>query len=167
MKRVAWFVVLVCSVVSGAQEVQVTPGKNTVTLSVSAQKPYDLMSGEKKIPVLSVECSQKGKKAGHIVAFSPGGAVVEDTPEGQQVSFMMTIGGTKQPTSWVAFGDTVTFAFFGKHEPERVQFIQALLNSGMVSIEFKPFLTGASITSVFDLSQLRAEIDKHPECALK
>ncbi len=167
MKRVACFVFLMCSVVAGAQEVQVTPGKNTVTLSVSALKPYDLLSGEKKTAVLSVECSAKGKKAGHIVTFAPGGAVSEDSPEGQQVNFTMTIGGTKQSTSWVAFGDTVTFAYFGKHEPERLQFIQSLLNSGVVSIEFKPFLTGESVTSVFDLSKLRAEMDKQPECALK
>ena len=70
-------------------------------------------------------------------------------------------------TAWVPYGDTVTFTYFGKNEPERLKFIQSLLSSGVVSIEFKPFLTGVPTTSVFDLSKLRDEMDKYPECATK
>lgn len=149
-----------------AQDVQVNSGKNTVILSVNAQQSYDVVSGEKKTPVLSVECVQ-GKKAGHIITFSPGGAVIEDNPEGKEANFIVTMGGSKHTTNWVNFGDTVTFAYFGKHEPERAEFIRALLDSGIVSIDFKPFLTGQSVTSTFDLSKLRAEMAAHAECALK
>jgi hypothetical protein len=150
------------------QEVHVSRGKNTVVLSVSAQKKYQLMSGEEKLPTLSVECAHKGKKTGHNVKFSPGGALVEDTDvdlKGAQLIFNMTIGGTKQVTGWVPSGDTVTYAYFANSDVERVKFIESLLNSGKVSIEFKPFLTGAPTSSVFDLSRLREEMDKSPECA--
>jgi len=153
------------------QEVHVTQGKGVVVLSVAAQKPYQLLSGEGKMPMLSVECAHKGKKVGHLVEFSPGGSLVEENFEVDakpgQLTFNMTIGGTKQMTAWVPYGDTVTFTYFGKSEPERLKFIQSLLSSGSVSIEFKPFLTGVPTTSVFDLSKLRDEMDKYPECATK
>jgi hypothetical protein len=48
-----------------------------------------------------------------------------------------------------------------------VKFIQYLLGSPTVSIQFKPFLTGVSTTSVFDVSKLREEMEKHPECATR
>jgi hypothetical protein len=149
------------------QEVHVSRGKDTVVLSVSAQKPYPIMSGEAKFPMLSVECAHKGKKTGHNVKFSPSGALVEENPDvkGAQQTFNMTIGGTKQVTGWVPYGDTVTYAYFANSDVERVKFIESLLNSGKVSIEFKPFLTGAPTSSVFDLSRLREEMDKQPECA--
>ena len=84
-----------------------------------------------------------------------------------QLTFNMTIAGTKQMTAWVPYGDAVTFTYSAKTDSERLKFIQSLLNSGVVSIEFKPFLTGVPTTSVFDLSKLRDEIDKYPECAAK
>ena len=150
-------VMLWCSLCLG-QEVLISRGKDTVVLSVSAQKPYQLLSGEGKMPMLSVECAHKGKKAGHLVEFSPGGSLVEENFEVDakpgQLTFNMTIGGTKQMTAWVPYGDTVTFTYFGKSEPERLRFIQSLLNSGVVSIEFKPFLTGVPTTSVFDLERV-------------
>jgi hypothetical protein len=70
-------------------------------------------------------------------------------------------------TNWIPYGDTATFAYYGKTEPERLTFIQSILGSPAVSIEFKPFLTGTPVTSSFDLSKLRDEMDKHPECALR
>src|ERR1035441_10817246 len=86
------------------QEVHVSRGKGVVVLSVSAQKPYQLLSGEGKMPMLSVECAHKGKKAGHLVEFSPGGSLVEENLEVDakpgQLTFNMTIGGTKQMTVW-------------------------------------------------------------------
>ena len=45
-----------------------------------------------------------------------------------------------------------------------MKFLQSLLSSVTVSIEFKPFLTGVPTTSVFDLSKLRDEMAKYPEC---
>ena len=44
------------------QEVHVTRGKGSVVLSVSAQKPYQLLSGEGKMPMLSVECAHRAKR---------------------------------------------------------------------------------------------------------
>jgi hypothetical protein len=152
------------------QAVNVSRGKDTVVLSVSAQKPYQLMSGEQKVPTLRVECTQKGRKTGHLLKFSPGGTLAGDLEadaKGGPRTFTMTIGGTKQITAWVGYGDAVTFSYFAKTDAERLRFIQSLLNSGKVSIEFKPFLSGLPTTSVFDLSQLRAEMDKYPECAAK
>jgi len=78
----------------------------------------------------------------------------------------MTIGGIKQATTWVSSGDTGTFTHFGRTEPERLKFIQSLLSSESVSIEFTPF-KGVPTTSVFDLSRLRDGIEKHPQCAMK
>ena len=161
-------IVLCCSFASFAQEVQVNQVKGGIALSVSAQKPYQLMPGETKLPVLSLECLHKGKKSSHLVVFLPGGAVVDDASEssakGGQL-FVVTMDGKKQPTPWVPYGDTTSFAYFGKTDAERLQFIHALLGSAMVSIEFKPFLTGAATTSVFDLSKLREEMNKYPECS--
>ena len=150
------------------QEVHVSRGKDTVVLSVSAQRPYQLMSGEQKLPTLSVECTHKGKKTAHLLKFMPAGTLVEDievSAKGGQLSFNMTIGGIKEITDWVGSGDALTFSYFAKTDAERLRFIQSLLNSGKVSIEFKPFLTGAPTTSVFDLSNLRGEMEKQPECA--
>lgn len=150
------------------QEVLISRGKDTVVLSVSAQKPYQLMSGEQKLPTLSVECTQKGKKTAHLLKFLPAGTLAGDLEadaKGGPRTFTMTIGGTKQVTAWVGFGDAVTFVYFAKTDAERLKFIQSVLSAGRVSIEFNPFLSGASTTSVFDVSKLRDAMDKSPECA--
>lgn len=150
------------------QELQVSHGNGTVALSVAALKPYSIMSGEEKIPMLTVECAHKGKKTGHVLIFTAAGVLVEDTDmgaKGAQLMLNMTVGGTKQKTGWVPYGDTITYAYFAKTDAERLKFIQSLLNAGKVSIEFKPFLTAAPTTSVFDLSKVRDEMDKAPECA--
>ena len=162
--RVSRFVALfLWSALCTGQEVHVARGNGTVSLSVVALKPYPVMSGEEKFPILSVECAHKGKKTGHIIAFSAGGTLIEEAKA--QLIFNMTISGARQMTPWVPYGDTITYAYFAKTDAERVKFIQSLLDSGKVSIEFKPFMTGAPTTSVFDLSKLRGEMDKSPECA--
>ena len=60
-----------------------------------------------------------------------------------------------------------SFDFVGKTEPERISFLPVLLSVPTVSIGFTPFLTGTSTSSTFDLTGLRTEFDKHPECAMK
>ena len=160
-------VMLWCSLCLG-QEVNISQGNGVVILTVSAQKPYQWMSGEQRLPTLTVECTQKGKKTAHLLKFLPAGTLAGDLEadaKGGPRTFTMTIGGTKQVTAWVGFGDAVTFVYFAKTDAERLKFIQSLLSAGKVSIEFKPFLSGASTTSVFDVSKLRDAMDKSPECA--
>jgi hypothetical protein len=154
------------------QDVHVTSDKGVVTMSVAAQKSYGLIvSGEAKTPVLAVICQQKGKKIGHAITFSPGGMVTEQeySTFGQSASLVleMTIGDHKQSTTWVAQGNLQAFDYMGKTEAQRIQFLQALLSVPTVSIGFTPFLTGTPTSSTFDLTGLRAEFDKHPECAMK
>ncbi len=154
------------------QDVHVTSDKGVITLSVTAQKPYELIvSGQAKSPVLSVVCQQKGKKIAHAIAFSPGGLVTEQeySTFGKSASLVLeiTIGGHTQSATWVAQGNLQSFDYVGKTEPERIQFLQALLSVPTVSIGFTPFLTGTSTSSTFDLTGLRTEFDKHPECAMK
>ena len=156
---------------STGQQVQVSQNKGDVVLSVKAQKPYQLGVGEEKLPVLSVECAQKGKKTVHLVKFSPAGTLGEDSVDapskGENAVLDVTIGGIEQTTTWAPYGDAITFVYFGKTEVERIAFIQSLLGSPTVSIEFKPFLTGVATTSVFDISKLREEVSKHPECGMQ
>ena len=154
------------------QDVHVASDKGVITLSVKAQKSYGvIVSGEAKTPVLSVVCQQKGKKIGHAITFSPGGILTEQeySTFGKSASLVleMTIGEHKQSTTWVSQGNLESFDYFGKTEPERIQFLQALLSVPTVSIAFTPFLTGTPASSTFDLSGLRTEFDKHPECAMK
>lgn len=171
MKLSGWLAILLWSVQGVGQEVHVSPGKNGVALSVTAQKPYSLISGEEKRPALVVECALKNKKPVHVLKFLPGGMLADDNPEGNakggEMVFNMTLGATKEATAWIPYGDTESYAYYGKTEPERLKFIQELLGSTTVSIEFKPFLTGSPTTSIFDVSKLREEMDKHPECAMK
>lgn len=56
--------------------------------------------------------------------------------------------------------------YLGKTEPERIPLLQAMLTASTVSIRFTPFLTGITTSSTFDMTGLRAEVDKHPECAM-
>jgi hypothetical protein len=170
--RVSWFVAIVLwAFLCMGQEVRVAQGNGSVVLSVRAQMPYQLISREEKIPILGVECTHKGKKTAHLLNFSPGGSLVDESPEGStrngQQALNMTIGGIKQMTTWVPYGDLGSFTYFGKVESERLKFIRSLLSSGEVSISFVPFLTGVPTTSDFDLSKLRDVMDKHPECATK
>jgi hypothetical protein len=154
------------------QGVHVTSENGVVTLSVMAQKPYSvIVSGPAKTPVLSVVCQQKGKKIAHAITYSPGGILTEQeySTWGNSASLVleMTIGGHKQSTTWVSHSNLQSFDYVGKTEPERIQFLQALLSDPTVSIDFTPFLTGTPISSTFDLTGLRTEFDKHPECAMK
>jgi len=163
--------VMLASLIGLGQEVKVTPGKDSVALSVSAQKPYDILSSEKKTPVLSVQCSLKGKKAGHLVIFTAGGALAEgDAESGTKngaITLHMMVGGKEEATEWIPYNDPTTYAYYGKTEPERAAFLQLLLSAPTASVKFTPFLTGATATSVFDLSKLREEVSSHPECTEK
>jgi len=155
-----------------AQDVHVSSEKGVTTLSVTAQKPYALMqSGQSRTPVLSVSCQPKGKKMGHTITFEPGGILTEQEYStfggSATLTLEMTIGTHKQHTIWVAHGSLQAFDYYGKTEPERVQFVQTLLSVPTISLEFTPFLTGVPASSTFDLTGLRAEFDKHPECSLK
>lgn len=170
MKYLGLVALMLCSLLSMGQEVEVTPGKTSVLLSLPAQKSYNWLASEQKVPTLSLQCAQKGKKSVHLLLFSAQGSVMEDDPEtagrGGQLTFHMTIGGTAQVTTWIPYGDITTYAYYGKTEPERVKFIQYLMTSPTASIHFKPFLTGTTVTTVFDITKLRDEMAKHPECAL-
>ncbi|HKD83650.1 MAG TPA: hypothetical protein VKB58_02795 [Terriglobales bacterium] len=171
MKWAALVALISCCVLALGQEVEVTPGKGSILLSLEAQKSYQWLASEQKQPTLSVQCAQKGKKSVHLLLFTAQSSVMEDDPEtagrGGQLTFHMTIGTTKQVTTWIPYGDAVTYAYYGKTEPDRVQFLQHLLNAPTASIQFKPFLTGTKVISVFDVAKLREEMDKHPECSLK
>jgi hypothetical protein len=162
--------VVLCSLLALGQEVQVSPGKHSVRLTITA-KSYRLLPTEEMQPTLTLECAVKGNKAGHLLLFSAGGAISEDNPEtaprNGQLTLTMTISGTKQATTWIPYGDTETYAYYGKTEPERLKFIEVLLHSPTASIQFKPFLTGQLIISEFDIGKLRDEAEKYPECGLK
>jgi len=159
-----------------AQDVEVTSEKGSTLLSVKAQKAYE--SGKPKTPVLSVMCQQKGKKIVHAIKFSPEGTLTEQEystfGNSTSLELEMTIGAQKQRTNWVYqnfenFQSTHGFHGFdyvGKTEPERIQLLQAMLAVPTVSIAFTPFLTGIPTSSTFDMTGLRAEVDKHPECAM-
>jgi len=169
MKIAGFAAILLWSLLGMGQEMHVSQGKGIVVLSVWATKPYQLMSGEEVVPILTVDCIVKGKKMSHLLKFLPGGLLVEDSPDitaksGESV-FGMTINGTKQITEW-APSDPSTYVYVGKADADRVKFIQSLLNSGTVSIQFKPFLNGAATTSTFDLGKLREEMGKHAECGM-
>jgi hypothetical protein len=175
-KRLAFFVcgVVTCALWSShllGQDVQVTADNGVVTLSVMAKKSYAvIVSGQAKTPVLSVVCQQKGKKIGHAITFSPGGILTEQeySTFGSSASLVlqMTLGGHKQNTTWESHSNLQSFAYVGKTESERIQFLQALLSVPTVSIDFTPFLTGTPSSSTFDLTGLRTEFDKHPECTM-
>jgi hypothetical protein len=172
-KKLLLFVaVLVFSCLGHAQQVEVSAGKGgVITLAVAAQKTYQIIAGQNRTPVLTFECAHKGKKGGHLVIFSPGGEMLLGN-ESQGLSaasapqtLTVTINGKAETTIWAPYGDVASFTYYGKTEPERIQFIHELLSAGMVSIEFKPFVTGIKIKSTFDLSQLREEFNKHAECS--
>ena len=154
------------------QDVRVSSEKGVVTLSMMAQKPYTLMgSSQARTPVLSVSCQPKGKKVVHAITFSPGGILTEQEystfGRSATLTLEMTVGAHKQSTIWVAHGNLEAFDYYGKTEPERVQFLQFLLGAPNVSLAFTPFLTGVPASSTFDLTGLRTEFDKHPECTMQ
>ena len=158
---------LCCSSLGLGQDVEVHGTKGGIVLSVNAQQSYQLIPGETKLPILSVQCLHKGSKASHLVIFLPGGEVVDENPDaGGKVDkvFPVTINGKKHMAHWVIYTDTLSYAYFARTDAERMEFLQSLLSSPTVAIEFRPFLTGTPTTAVFDLSKLREELDKHPEC---
>jgi len=171
MKVLGLLTVLCGCLLAMGQEVTVTPGKNSVLLSIPASKSYQLMVAEDKQPTLSLQCAQSGKKSAHILMFTPGEAMAEDNaetePRSGEFTLTMKFGNTKTTTSWIPYGKPETFAYYGKTEPERVKFLQTLFTNPTAAIEFKPFLSGQTVTTVFDLTKLHDEMVKHPECSLQ
>ena len=163
--------VVVCALSCWGQEVEVNPTKGGIALSVSAQQAYQLMPGESKQPVLSIECLHKGSKVSHLVMFQPGGMVAENTADlsaNAATQIMpVTINGKKHTIPWAQYGDASTYAYAGKTDAERMEFIEMLLSSPTVSIEFKPFLTGTNTTAVFNVSKLHDEMNRHAECGVR
>lgn len=163
---------VLCAPAALGQAVHVSNQHGVVTLSVSAQKPYELtVHGHATAPVLSISCQQKSKKPLHAIMLSPGGILTEQEYStfggAASLELEVTAGEQKIATNWVAHRDLDSFTYVGKTEPERLSFLQTLLGTPMVSIHFIPFLTGEPVTSTFDMTGLRAEFDKHPECAMK
>ncbi len=162
-----------CAILSVGQDVRTSAVKDGVNISITANKPYEIMPGQKKSAVLSVQCTQnqKATKVLHLVMFSAEGSVAEDNvetrPKNGEVTFNTVLGGNKERTNWIPYGDAVTYAFYGKTEPERVKFLQLLLAAPTFSIEFTPFLTGQTTRSNFEIVKLRAEVIQHPECVTK
>jgi hypothetical protein len=162
-----------CAILSAGQDVRTSPVKGGVNVSITANQPYEVMSGEKKRAVLSVECTQnqKATKVMHLVMFSAGENVAEDNaetkPKNGEIHLTTMLGGNKETTNWIPYGDAVTYAFYGKTEPERAKFLQLLLASPTFSVEFTPFLTGNIMRSDFDIVKLKAEVIQHAECTAK
>lgn len=149
------------------QEVHVSQVKNHVSLSIAAQQPYQLSFGAPKTPVLEVQCALKGTKGGHLITFQPGTPLTEADTKGGAQSLKLMLDGLTLETEWMPYGEAATFAYYGKTEVERLAFLQQLMNSKMLAIEFKPFLTGSPIVTTFQLEKLREGILGRPECALK
>jgi hypothetical protein len=151
-----------------AQQVDVSAIKGGVTLAVSAQKGYQIIAGQERMPTLTLQCVRKGKKGGHLVVFAPGGEMLLGgtglSAASAPQSLLVTINGKSHSTIWAPYGDVASFTYYGKTEPERVEFIHEILQAGSVTIEFKPFVTGEKIKSLFDLSEMREEYNKHAEC---
>ena len=171
MKRSGLILVLLWAALSSAQEVHVTPGKNgSISLSVSAQQTYSIMTSEKVLPTLSVICAVKNKKGGHLITFTANGMLTESdigtTPRNGEIGLTMVINGTKQDTTWIPYSDVATFAYYGKTEPERAQFLRQILSSPTITFEFTPFLTGNPVSATFDLTKLREEVNRRQECGM-
>ena len=171
MKILGIVIVTLSSLVCLAQEVHVSPERGGVVLSVPAQQPYELMPGERKMPLLGIECLGKGKKNSHTPLFIPGGSLVQEGVEpgdsGGQI-IAMILEGTKQVMTWAPYKTPVTMIFtYPGGEAERMHLIQAMLHSSPLRVEFKPFLTGQPVISVFDLAPLQTEMAKHPECSMQ
>lgn len=171
MKRSGLILVLLWAALSSAQDVHVTPGKGgSVSLSISAQQTYAIMTSEKVTPTLTVICAVKNKKGGHLITFTANGMLTESdigtTPRNGEIGLVMVINGTRQDTTWIPYSDVATFAYYGKTEPERAQFLSQILTSPSITFEFTPFLTGNTERAVFDLTKLRDEVNHHPECAM-
>lgn len=171
IRLLAFFFIMLGASFAAAQEIQVSPTKGGVVVTLPADKPYTLLPGEEKTATLSMLCLRKGNKASHILMFSPGGAVAEDNPETSPkngvVGLSMTIGGKKQITTWIPYNDPDTYAYFGKTEPERVEFFESLFKYDTASIDFKPYLTGVENTSVFAVGKMHEEMAKHSECTMR
>src|SRR5271165_2733002 len=139
-KLMVFVAVLVFSSTAYAQQVEVSAVKGGVTLAVSAQKGYQIIAGQDRIPTLTLECIRKGKKGGHLLIFSPGGEMLLSSTGLNAItapqSLAVTINGKTETTVWAPYGDVASFTYYGKTEPERIQFIHSLLSAGMVTIEF-------------------------------
>ena len=164
-------VVLFAAMFLAAQEVHVTPGKSgSVSLTISAQQTYSIMASEKITPTLSIICAVKNKKGGHLITFTANGMLTESdigtTPRNGEIGLTMVINGAKEDTTWIPYSDVATFAYYGKTEPERAQFLRHILTSPTITFEFTPFLTGTPVSASFDLTKLHEEVYRHTECGM-
>ena len=171
MKQSGLILVLLWAALASAQEVRVTPGKNgSISLTLAAQQSYSIMTNQKVSPTLSIICAVKNKKGGHLITFTANGMLTEGdigtTPRNGEIGLTMVINGNKQDTPWIPYTDVATFAYYGKTEPERAEFLKLILTSPTITFEFTPFLTGTPVTATFDLSKLRQEVYHRPECGM-
>lgn len=171
MKRSGLILMLLWAVLGTAQEVRVTPGKSgSISLTVTSQQSYSIMTNQKVSPTLSIICAVKNKKGGHLITFTANGMLTEGdigtTPRNGEIGLTMVINGKKEDTTWIPYTDVATFAYYGKTEPERAQFLRHILSSPSITFEFTPFLTGNPVSASFDLTKLHEEVYQHAECGM-
>jgi hypothetical protein len=88
------------------------------------------------------------------------------TPKNGEIGLTIVTNGTSEETTWIPYSDAATFAYYGRTEPERAQFLRHILSAPTITFEFTPFLTGTPVSASFDLAKLREEVYRRPECGM-
>jgi hypothetical protein len=168
-------------------------GSRSVRIVISAQEPYKRTDGSEFTPSLGVSCNQtKSGKRSFDVILATGGVPTElysyhpgDLLGGKDVTLQQTDeiwkpscikfpGMGSLPCLLVKFDEGKPTKVAARMNPDKdhivawpaLDFIKPSLNAKTVYIEF-PARNEGDVISQFDLSGLKAEFSKHPECTVK
>ena len=84
----------------------------SISLTVTSQQSYSIMTNQKVSPTLSIICAVKNKKGGHLITFTANGMLTEGdigtTPRNGEIGLTMVINGKKEDTTWIPYTDVAT-----------------------------------------------------------
>jgi hypothetical protein len=139
-------------------------------LAVRAREPYRNVAGTSVRPELKVQCTQKG--GDHSLSLILDSGPVQGEGDGAWLHTRLDNGEAIR-YGWVEMSDHKSYRYnpnnwfeswLDKGPPRDL--IESLLAGKTLLIEFQPFMVSSATVARFDVSGLRKEFNKAPECKL-
>ena len=149
-------------------------GEHWTILGVWARESYRNSFGTAMRPELALQCIQTGDDREITLILDSG--PIEEGYGGAWLRARLD-GGDALWYSWVQYSDHKSYWYSkqarsgdnrnGDDLPdEKADLVRALLSAKTFLIEFRPFMSASATVARFNLSGLRREFDKAPECKL-
>jgi hypothetical protein len=137
-------------------------GRSWTILSVSAKGAYRNTFGTLIRPELRLQCVQQKEEHRFLVVLETGPHA--ETPADFDRLRVKLDDGEPTEEEWLELSDHKSWSHEYYPDETDLKFLKRIIDAKTVLIEFKPFMRASVVEAKFDVSGLRMEFHKYPEC---